>query len=210
MKKTILTGALLAMAGVGVMAGSAGTASALPLATYTHNYGSGTGQVDPGGNDVLSNGYVTVSDRSTNRFNDSFDFSSLSYDTITSFDLTLTYSLTDSGTFWWFPLEAWYARPGGTPDQFTSFPLNLVGNTATSQTFRIDNTLQPEFANMVAAENFFFWFAEETVGRDEFRLSSAALSVDGSAPAPVPEPATMLLFGTGLAGLIGAGRRRKK
>jgi len=56
--------------------------------------------------------------------------------------------------------------------------------------------------------------------RIDFRLQSTAKSyhsIDGislyetaSGPDPVPEPATMLLFGTGLLGLAGVSMRRKK
>lgn len=41
-------------------------------------------------------------------------------------------------------------------------------------------------------------------------LSHISFWTAGDAPAPVPEPATMLLFGTGLVGLVGVARRRNK
>jgi hypothetical protein len=183
------------------------SALATPLATYTHNYGNGVGQVDPGGQDPLSAGYVTVKDTATStgyqRFNDSFNFSSLNYGAINHFDLTLTYS--GVGNYNLGLGERWSVRPGGTPN-YSPFVLNPSSGLF-SQTFVIDSSLSPEFNKMVTAKNFFFWFAEDTFFSDEFKLYSANLTVDGAAP--VPEPGTLLLLGLGMAGLAVYGRRRQ-
>lgn len=211
MKKRIV--ALLA----GMMLTLTVSAWATPIGSYTHNYG--IGQVDPGGNDVLSTGYVTVSDQSTERFNDSFDFSGLNYSSIDHFDLTLTYSNIDThkryDTFWGelYTGEFWHVRPGEL-NRPSDFGLNPVGNTPASSTYTINSDFDSQFNKMLSGKEFKFWLAEETSGKDNFNLYSAKLDIYGTAPAiaantaPVPEPGTMVLFGVGMLGLAVFGKRK--
>lgn len=46
--------------------------------------------------------------------------------------------------------------------------------------------------------------------RTDLGLDGILLDVAGAGTTPTPEPATMLLFGTGLVGLVGSRIRKKK
>lgn len=185
---------------------TAASASAATLATYTHNYGNGAGQVDPAGQDALGNGYVTVLDTATTtgykRFADSFDFSAVHASSISQFNLTLTY--TGVGAYVFGLGEKWSVRPGGTTS-YSAFNLpSGNGSQSASQTFTITSSTDT-FSAMAASKNFFFWLAEDTIGADSFKLSSATLSITGA----VPEPESYALFVAGL-GLIGTMAYRRR
>lgn len=190
----------------------AASASATPLVSYAHNYGNAAGQVAPGGEDKLFNGYVKVQDedpQTYDRFNDHFKFGDLNFSKIDYFELTVQYANTNDRNFIFFP-EHWYLRPGAA-DEIDLFSLKRVANK-TSTTFRIDADL-PQFADMVTDKDFYFWLAEDDLFDNSFKLYSATLAIYGQAAAAVPaaavpEPAAPALFGLGLAAL-GLARRRK-
>ncbi len=199
--------------GFAVIAGMAlaGMAPAATLGTFTHNYGSAPGRIDPGGNDLLSRSFVTVNDRSTGRFFDSFDFSSLSYSSITSIALSLQFTRAGPSGSILVPTELWAVRiQGSSSGAFLDDQFAFLSDAGSPQTTTIsaatDILLVNAFANSLATKSLAFWFSEFTTGGDNFRLSSATLTVNGVAA--VPLPAGGLLLVGALAGL-GALRRRK-
>jgi len=192
-KTTIAFAAALALA--------AGSAQAAPilLGEISHDYGSASGKVNPGGNDNLSADFVIVSDQSTQRFNDLFDFSGLSYSNISSFQLTLSFAGTNNF------LEDWRVRAG----QSNYMPaLTITNGNVVTQTFTFGPSVDT-FSSAVLAKTFSLWFAEEGPFAQSFRLYDAKLSVYGDAAVTrVPEPGTLALLGVSLLGGLALRRKR--
>ncbi|MDA8419510.1 MAG: PEP-CTERM sorting domain-containing protein [Desulfobacteraceae bacterium] len=131
-------------------------------------------------------------------FRQTFDLTG--YDAASA-NLNFQWAADDSGQVFSYR-GAWTPKFSLNDGAFTAYPGSPTATYSLSS--NVDIT-----SGFVSGSNHIDFYVEGNGVTDGFDLQSVNFTANASSPSPTPEPATLLLMGTGLAGLIGAKRKKK-
>jgi len=203
MKKTLLKSAMLGIVGVGLVAGNA---MATPVSVYEKYEGYQFVAEDEtytfdfdlvlSGNANTNSALTMTNDEAIGFdniplesayvnigiYSDDFAFEKMQFELTAYFD-SVTTTLFDG----WIFLNSWNG-----PNKLFSFDVSSTG------------ILDDPYGDISITASFTPWY---TFNNNDFAITEVGI---GGTYEPVPEPTTMLLFGTGLAALVAARRVRRK
>lgn len=190
-----------------------GVVSASLTYTYTNNENR---WIDNGGSGPASNGWFKM--YFPDSVNGTYDPEGRwEYDGYVDFVEFFDIELAGYGDTWGNPIDIFLdfdGTPGGSYKQVASYPVGTSGNPFTLTLDIKNNDLLYNGTDVGDLSNVIL---QDFVGYDSFYVGygchfthdSTTINVSASS-APVPEPATMLLLGTGLLGHAGVGRKKFK